>query len=77
MGIQWWLIGVAVWVVLVVSCYREIRHPHVNPDACTECGHEAGLNGPHCSEVEDNNGLSSTRCGCQSSYHLDYESAAV
>lgn len=63
------LAGAGMWGVLLVCSYLHWRHPDINPNACPECGHEAGLDGPRCSEVDDLNGWSSHRCGCRHDYH--------
>lgn len=77
MGNYWWLIGVAMWVVIVGAIVFGKKSS--NPAACPSCDHEAGLDDRrrHCPEQDDHNGWSSDRCRCQNDYHWRYESAAT
>jgi hypothetical protein len=70
----WWLVGVAMWAVLLWCAYLHFRHPEA--EGCPSCGHEAGLDGEHCSEQDDYNGWASDLCKCQNDYHWNHESVA-
>lgn len=68
--------GVAMWAPLVVAAWRKLNSDDDRP-GCPTCGHEAGLDGPHCAEQDDHNGWASDLCRCQHDYHRDYESVSA
>ena len=72
MGDFWWLLipGVTMWVVLLIALFAR-----PGKDQCPRCRHHAGLLEGHCSEVDHNNGWSSTQCRCEDDYHRTVELA--